>query len=96
LSNYCLTIYNPKKIGDGLSLVWEEKYKWQTIASSMENTEQRVKEQLKLIVERRNQIVHEADINVQTGLKNIIDYIDAKESVDFIARLGTVIFNLVK
>jgi RiboL-PSP-HEPN len=91
---------DPSKIGAGLSLIWKETHKWQKIAPLMGYTDKQgegqVKKQLELIVERRNQIVHEADINVQTGLRNIIDYIDAKESVDFIARLGTVIFNLVK
>jgi hypothetical protein len=59
---------DPKKIGEGLSLIWQEEHKWQTIATMLNLNERDTKTQLETIVSRRNQIVHEADINLQTNL----------------------------
>ncbi len=87
---------DPQKIADGLSLIWEEPHKWQKISGVISSDEKNTKTQLEIIVARRNQIVHEADIDLQTGLRNIISDIDAKESVDFIEKIGTAIFECVR
>lgn len=55
-----------------------------------------VKTQLETLVTRRNQIVHEADLNIQDGSKNNISDIDVKDSVNFIEKLGNAIFDCVK
>ena len=86
----------PTNIGDGLSLIWKEEHKWQKISLLMNINEKDVKTQLETIVARRNQIVHEADLDIQTGLKNNISNVDAKDSVDFIEKLGNAIFDCVK
>lgn len=86
----------PININDGLSLIWKEEYKWQKIATDMGLNEKSAKTQLETIVARRNQIVHEADLNFETGLRNNISAIDVKDSVDFIENLGNTIFSLVK
>jgi hypothetical protein len=86
---------DPQKIADGLSLIWEEPHKWQKISIIIDSDERTTKTQLETIVARRNQIVHEADIDLRTGLRNVISYIDAKESVDFIEKIGTAIFDCV-
>jgi hypothetical protein len=86
---------DPQKIADGLSLIWEEPHKWQKISGAISSDEKNTKTQLEIIVARRNQIVHEADIDLQTGLRNIISDIDAKESVDFIEKIGAAIFDCV-
>lgn len=90
-----LAFQEPDKIADALSFIWEEKQKWQKIALAFNTSDDVVKKQLKSIVSRRNQIVHEADIDIQTNLRNSIDENDAKESVDFIFQLGESIFKCV-
>lgn len=87
-----LAFQEPDKIADALSFIWEEKQKWQKIAIALSMSDDVVKKKLKSIVSRRNQIVHEADINVQTSLRNNIDEGDVKEAVEFIFKLGKNIF----
>jgi hypothetical protein len=92
---------DPKKIADGLSLIWSEPYKWQKIAASITNEqrevikEDRVKQTLENIVQRRNQIVHEADINPLNNEKNDIELKDAGYSVAFIQKIGIAIFEKI-
>jgi hypothetical protein len=50
---------------------------------------------LKNIVLRRNQIVHESDIDLLTGIEQDIVKEDVADSVTFISKLGNEIFNLV-
>ena len=68
-----LAFQEPDKIADALSFIWEEKQKWQKIALSFNMSDSALKEKLKSIVSRRNQIVHEADIDIQTNSRNPID-----------------------
>ena len=91
-----LSFQEPEKIADALSLIWEEKQKWQKIALPFNQTDDFLKKTLKLIVQRRNQIVHEADIDLQTNRRNEIEVADVQESVVFISKLGESIFNAVK
>ena len=91
-----LSFQDPKKIADGLSLIWGAAHKWQEISKLVGSSEQDVKTELELIVGRRNLIVHEADINAQTGEKNIIEELDVSQSVEFIAKLGNAIYDCVK
>lgn len=87
-----LAFQEPDKIADALSFIWEEKQKWQKIALLFNRPEDDIKKNLKSIVSRRNLIVHEADIDLQTNLRNSIDETDVKEAVDFIFKLGENIF----
>lgn len=91
-----LAFQEPDKIADALSFIWEEKQKWQKIAVLFNTTDDYIKKNLKTIVNRRNQIVHEADIDLQTNLRNTIEENDVKEAVDFIFKLGENIYNSVK
>lgn len=86
----------PDKIKNALSLIWSEEYKWQKIATLLSTNQKDLQTTLNEIITRRNQIVHEADINLQTGLRNEIIDTDVTYSVDFIEKLGTAIYNLVK
>ncbi|MCD8101824.1 MAG: hypothetical protein LUE26_04540 [Alistipes sp.] len=87
---------DPDKISEGLSLIWHEQHKWQKIASLMSMTDKNVKIELKNIVIRRNQIVHESDIDLFTQNLQPINDQDVMQSVDFLDLLGNTIFNLVK
>lgn len=91
-----LAFQDPAKIADGLSLIWDEKHKWAVIAAEIGMSETDVKLKLKTIVDRRNLIVHEADLNPYTGTKYDIDKNEAKSATDLIESIGSAIFNLVK
>lgn len=90
-----LSFQEPNKVSEALSLIWNENYKWQKIAICMGMTENDLKTELKNIVIRRNQIVHEGDLNVMTGQLQDIHYSDTLISVDFIEKLGNCIFSLI-
>jgi hypothetical protein len=90
-----LAFQEPDKIRDALSLIWEETHKWQKIALSLNMSDDQVTKELKRIVTRRNQIVHEADIDLQTNLRGSINETEVRETVEFILKLGESIFNAV-
>ncbi len=96
LKHKAISYQAPDKIADGLSLIWAHSYKWQQIAQKMGSDETQVKTSLKNIENRRNQIVHEADINLFTGLKQEIDESDVQSDIDFIQKLGNAIFDCVQ
>ncbi len=86
---------DPQKVAEGLSYIWEEKGKWQKIADRMGMEEDFVKTRLKLIVNRRNIIVHEADLNPVTDQKYNLDKDESEAIVMFLFNCGNVIFELV-
>src|SRR5690606_2896750 len=80
-----LSFQEPTKISDALSLIWDHPQKWQFLAMATGITpENTLKTRLKTIVVRRNQIVHEADINPETGERNEINKADTDNVSDFI------------
>lgn len=93
---------DPKKISEGLSLIWNEGHKWQKIAKEMPldknakpQEEKVIVTQLELIVNIRNNIVHEAGIDFQTGKKHIIDENDTQDMINFIEYIGDAIYKCV-
>lgn len=91
-----LSYQDPDKIAQALSLVWTEEHKWQKIATEMATDQKPLKIELKNIVLRRNQIVHEADIDLFTNDLQTINEVDVVKSVDFIKNLTDSIYNLIK
>lgn len=91
-----LAFQAPEKIADALSLIWDEKHKWQKLSVATAIPEADLTTQLKTIVSRRNQIVHEADLDLITGHRNTIDKADIDDVVLFIEKLSEAIFNAVK
>lgn len=61
---------SPKSIEYALGLIDISKI-W-TAASTFCNTADNVKNELALIVQRRNQIAHEADVDITTGLPRAV------------------------
>jgi hypothetical protein len=99
-----LSFQQPEKIKDALSLIWNEEHKWQKIVSNMtiklsgdtiNEQEKYLKQTITLIVERRHQIVHEADIDLVTNKKRLVDKININESVNVIENLGSSIYKCV-
>ncbi|HAS6378524.1 TPA: hypothetical protein RQJ86_000173 [Vibrio vulnificus] len=91
-----MSFQDPNKVVDGLAFIWDESQKWQKIAAELQCDDKSLKTDLKLIVERRNKIVHEADINALDGSKLSIDTESSGKAISLLENLGTVIFNLVK
>ncbi len=56
---------------------------------------QTAKTTLKLIANRRNTIVHEADIDPSTNLKYLISKFDCQSTTDFLCKCGEKIVSLV-
>ncbi|EGR5448213.1 hypothetical protein COR24_16860 [Vibrio cholerae] len=86
---------DPQKISDGLSYIWLEKQKWQTIAAEMGQDHKTVKTTLKLIADRRNMIVHESDLHPFSNEKHAISAQDVDDSINFIEKCGTAIYKLI-
>ena len=85
----------PDNVAKGLSYIWNEPQKWQRIASNMAMDTETVKTELKLIVDQRNRIVHEADINPLTNQKYSITKSDSQSVTDFLQKTGEAIYTLV-
>jgi hypothetical protein len=85
----------PNKVAEGLSYIWDEKFKWQKISQLMAMEEKTVKTTLKLIADRRNIIVHEADINPLTEQKYEVSNNECSSFTDFLCLCGESIVNLV-
>lgn len=94
--NKILSFQDPDKISEGLSLIWVAQHKWQILAAALGTNDTTLKTRLKAIVNRRNQMVHEADINPTTGLRNDIDKVDSDDVVSLIENLGEQIFLAVR
>ncbi|MCA0756922.1 hypothetical protein KP806_17830 [Paenibacillus sp. N4] len=91
-----LSFQEPDKIADALSNIWNEQHKWQKISSELGFNENYTKTMLKNITIRRNQIVHEGDYSNSLLQRQPISEEDVEITLDFIDRLGEVIYNLVK
>jgi hypothetical protein len=85
----------PDNVAKGLSYIWNEPQKWQKIAINMTMDTETVKTELKLIVDQRNRIVHEADINPLTNQKYSITKSDSQSVTDFLQKAGEAIYMLV-
>lgn len=98
-----LSFQHPNKIKDALSYIWEEDHKWQLISNEMNlpgntpNDKQKYLEQtLILICERRNQIVHEADIDPITHIRRKISTNEVENIIDFIEKFANHLYTKVK
>lgn len=93
--NKLLSFQDPKNISDALSYIWREEHKWQKIALFIGANENSIKTKLRNIVGRRNQMVHEADINPITNLRSQIDLLDTNDVIYFIESIGNALVSLV-
>lgn len=90
-----LSFQDPAKIADGLSYIWNENQKWQQIALGLGMSDEDAKRKQRLIVTRRNAIVHEADLNPVTNQKQVITRAEATDISYFLLALGNRICDLV-
>lgn len=90
-----LSFQDPKKLADGLSYIWNESQKWQQIALGLGMSDEDARRKQRLIVTRRNAIVHEADLDPVTDQKQTISRAEATDIADFLLALGNRICDLV-
>ncbi|MBB2719103.1 UNVERIFIED_ORG: hypothetical protein GGD48_004362 [Rhizobium etli] len=90
-----LSFQDPVKVADGLSLIWEEKQKWERIGERLGKSGRDVQTELKLIAQRRNAIVHESDMDPVMHVKTPIDSSDANIITDFLHRCGRAVHSLM-
>lgn len=90
-----LSFQDPDKIADGLSYIWSENQKWQKISTITGIDVSAMRTRLKLIVTRRNAIVHEGDIDPVSNSKIPINAADAEDIVQFLIKVGNAIHSLV-
>ncbi len=93
--NNCETYQDPEKICDALSYIWNENHKLKKISSKMGMTDKYVKEKLKIIVSRRNQIAHQNDIQSHNFDKTPINKDNTKDVLVFIRNLGEAIYECI-
>ena len=85
----------PDNITDAVRLVSGVQL-WDSVATQMGAPPQNIRAQLRLIVNRRNQIAHEADIDPSLGGRLWpIDFTGADEAVTFTERLAEAIYAVV-
>lgn len=91
-----LSFQHPDKISDGLSLIWNEKQKWNKIGNAMGMTGGFVLTKMKLIAGRRNAIVHESDMDPLTNTKTPINRAECNDITSFVEVCGNAIIALVR
>ena len=90
-----LSFQDPDKVADGLSYIWEERHKWDCIGREMNRPGVDVRTELRLIVNRRNAIVHESDLDPLSHERMDIDRDAISRSTDFIDQCGNAIYRRV-
>lgn len=78
----------PEKIADAIRLISDQKL-WDEVAVILGKSAKEVKQQLSVIVDRRNKIAHEADIDPTFGIGNRwnIDENQVNDAVNFIQQV---------
>ena len=90
-----LPFQQPDKIADAIRL-FSSCELWPSVASSFGMSSKEVKDRLRLIVERRNKISHEADLDPSyPGSRWPISHSDVENTVKFIEELCEKIHSLV-
>ena len=86
---------DPDKLADAIRLVSSIKL-WESVGTELGQKPKDLKIRLKLIVDRRNQIAHEADLDPSSpGFRWAIDAVMVNDTIDFVERLGNAIFKIV-
>ena len=90
-----LAFQHPDRIADAVRLFYALDL-WTSVAFRLNLRPQEVRTQLRLIVDRRNRIVHEADLDPSyPGSRWPISYFDARGCVDFVEAVCEAIHSVV-
>ena len=83
------------RIKEGLSFIWVEQQKFAKLAQFMTMSSGDVEQMLNLLVTRRNQIAHEADIDPVSSQKRDITVEEVQHALSFIENFACAIYNVV-
>lgn len=91
-----LAFQHPDRIADAIRL-FSSCPLWISVASELNSEVEDVKTELRLIVDRRNQIAHEADLDsrIPGGNRFAIAPADTEKIINFIQKLGEAIYVVV-
>jgi len=85
---------HPDKVADAIRLISGIKL-WESVAQELGSEAKQVKASLLTIVDRRNKIAHEADMDpTNPGLQWPIDGILVKDALDFVGKLVRAIYKV--
>ncbi len=91
------TFQNPGNITSAVRLISEEDDLWNTVASNIHMSQQDVRTTLTTVVARRNQIVHEADMDPSfPGTRWPITAQMVDDAVDFIDSVAEAIYAIIR
>jgi len=86
---------DPEKIADAIRLISPVKL-WEMVGKELGLLAQDVKTELKLVVERRNRIAHEADMDpANPGFRWPISGNQVESTSDFVERVGRAIYKVL-
>ena len=90
-----LAFQHPDRIADAIRL-FSPCQLWPSVADELNLEVEEVKTELQLIIDRRNQIAHEADLDSRTpGSRWTISAPDTERIIDFIQNIGEAIYVVV-
>jgi len=90
-----LSFQHPDKIADAIRLISSKKL-WEEVGTSLNMKAKDIKLRVEIIVDRRNKIAHEADMDpTNPGFQWPIDSLMASKTIDEIERVGEAIFSVV-
>lgn len=90
-----ISFQDPDKLADAMRLVSNVKL-WEAVSVEIGIPAQDIKTRLRIIVDRRNKIAHEADLDpANPGFRWPIDSIMVENTIDFVEILGKAIFKVI-
>lgn len=89
------TFQKADDVADGLSFIWNEPHKWNKISEELGIANKSAKYKLNSIAYRRDGIVHNADYDDVTGLIKACAPEDAKNALEYICRVVSIIDDLI-
>lgn len=90
-----LSFQQPDKIADAIRLISNKKL-WEEVAEHIGIDTKSAKTRLELIVDRRNKIAHEADMDpTSPGARWPIDEVLVKDAIDTLEQIGNSIFDTI-
>lgn len=91
----------PDKIVDAINIIWnkpDKKGLWDQVGYKMNKTAKEIRQQLTSIIDRRNKIAHEADIDPGYGIGNRWDIEESfvTDAINFIEEVVHSIDNIIR
>jgi hypothetical protein len=86
---------DPDKLADAIRLISQVKL-WEAVSNELDLAPKDVKTRLKLIVDRRNKIAHEADQDpANLGFRWPINELMVNDTIEFTEKVGEAIYKIV-